>query len=405
MPGMPVIELLFLLLPLAAASGWWLARRERPRQRNRKPSPHPAFLRGLNYLLEEQPDKAIDIFLELVEVDGDTVETHLALGSLFRRRGEVDRAIRIHQNLIARKSLGPEQRGDALYELGQDYMRAGLLDRAECLFQELAGLGLHRRRALQSLRDIYEQERDWARCLEVGELLKPISDQPMAVAIAQYHCELAEEARRCGDAARAGNQLSLAREADPDCVRATMLEGRAALDEGDPERALGLFMHVAEQRASYVPEILPALIDALRRLGRDDVPAVLEELARRHSSSALMLSLSEVVAETRGSEAAMELLTTYLSGHADLAALERLLEMQMEEGSGMDGSARYRTGVALEVTRHLLARQPVYQCEHCGFEARSLHWQCPSCRCWGSVVPVQPEPIVGDDVLHDRRLA
>jgi len=400
-----MIELLFLLLPVAAASGWWMARRGLPRRRHRGSPPHPAFLRGLNYLVEEQPDKAIDMFLELVEVDSETVETHLALGSLFRRRGEVDRAIRIHQNLIARKNLSAEQRGDALFELGQDYMSAGLLDRAECLFQELVDLGLHHERALRSLREIYEQERDWTRCLEVAEQLEAIGDQPMSVAIAQYHCELAEEARRTGDASRARAQLTLARQADPDCVRATMLEGRAALEDGDPETALGLFMHVAEQRASYVPEILPALIDALRQLGRHDVPAVLEELARRHSSPPLILSLSDVVAQSRGREAAMDLLTQYLSRHADLAALERLLELQAEGRPETDGAARYRAGVALEVTRHLLARQPVYQCDHCGFEARSLHWQCPSCRCWGCVVPVQPEPIIGDEVLHERRLA
>lgn len=400
-----MIELLFLLLPLAAASGWWLARRDLPKQRSRRPHPHPTFLKGLNYLLEEQPDKAIDMFLDLVEVDSETVETHLALGSLFRRRGEVDRAIRIHQNLIARKTLDAEQRGDALFELGQDYMRAGLLDRAECLFQELVGLGLHRQRALQALREIYEQERDWAQCLDVTELLKPLSDQPMAVAISQYHCELAEEARRCGDAQRACEHLRLAREADPHCVRATMLEGCAALDDGDPQRALDLFMHVAEQRASYVPEILPELIDSLRRLGRDDVPAVLEEIAQRHSSPALMRSLSDVVAGTRGRDAAMDLLTVYLSRHADLAALERLLEFQAEEREQTDSAARYRAIVALDVTRHLLARQPVYQCDQCGFEARSLHWQCPSCRCWGCVVPVQPELIIGEEVLHERRLA
>lgn len=400
----PVIELLFLLLPIAAASGWWAARRGVPARRSRRNPPHPAFLRGLNYLVEEQPDQAIDMFLELVEVDGETVETHLALGSLFRRRGEVDRAIRIHQNLIARKNLAAEQRGDALFELGQDYMRAGLLDRAECLFQELVGLGLHRQRALQSLREIYEQERDWARCLEVAELLEPTSDPSIKVAIGQYHCELAEDARRCGDAARAMTQLSLARGADPDCVRATMLEGRAALEDGDPEHALALFMHVAEQRASYVPEILSELIDALRRLGREDVSTVLEDLAQRHSSPALTLSLCDVVAHSRGKEAAMELLTRYLSRHADLAALERLLELQALESQGQ-GSRGERTRVALDVTRHLLARQAVYRCDHCGFEARSLHWQCPSCRCWGCVVPVQPEPIVGEEVLRERRLA
>jgi lipopolysaccharide biosynthesis regulator YciM len=401
----PVIELLFLLLPVAAASGWWVARRATPVRRSRGSPPHPAFLRGLNYLVEEQPDKAIDMFLELVEVDGETVETHLALGSLFRRRGEVDRAIRIHQNLIARKNLAAEQRGDALFELGQDYMCAGLLDRAECLFQELVGLGLHRQRALQSLRELYEQERDWARCLEVAELLEPSSDASIKVAIGQYHCELAEDARRCGDAARAMAHLSLAREADPECVRATMLEGRAALEDGDPQHALALFMHVAEQRASYVPEILPELIDALRRLGRDDVPAVLEDLAQRHSSPALILSLGDVVAQSRGTEAAMDLLTRYLSRHADLAALERLLELQVEGPSQAQDLTIERMRVALDVTRHLLARQAVYRCDHCGFEARSLHWQCPSCRSWGSVVPVQPEPIVGEEVLHERRLA
>ena len=400
-----MIELLFLLLPVAAASGWWLARRRPPSRRQPAARPHPAFLRGLNYLLEEQPDKAIDVFLEWVEVDEETVETHLALGSLYRRRGEVDRAIRIHQNLVARKNLSVEQRGDALFELGQDYLSAGLLDRAECLFQELVEIGLHREHALRGLRDLYEQERDWARCLEVVEQLESLTGQSMSVAIAQYHCELAEEARRGGDAERAQAQLDLAREVHPECVRATMLEGRAALDDGDAERALALFMRVAEQHAPYVTEILPALIDALQRLGRHDVPAVLETLARRHSSPALILSLSEAVARNRGKAAAMDLLTDYLTRHADLAALERLLQLQSEDHPETDGVACHRARVALEVTRHLLARQPVYQCDHCGFQARSLHWQCPSCRNWGSVLPVQPDPIVGDEVLHERRLA
>ena len=196
---LPLIELLFLLLPVAAASGWWLARRDGSARRSPPEGSAPAFLRGLNYLLDEQPDKAIDVFLELAEVDGETVETHLALGSLFRRRGEVDRAIRLHQNLIARHNLSRDQRGLALFELGQDYMRAGLLDRAELLFQELVDLGLHRERALRGLLDIFQQERDWEKCLEMAERLKPFTDRPMFREMAQYHCELAEEARRRAD--------------------------------------------------------------------------------------------------------------------------------------------------------------------------------------------------------------
>lgn len=397
-----MIELLFLLLPVAAASGWWLARRDPGQRRTAIGAPHPAFLRGLSYLVEEQPDKAIDMFLALVQVDAETVETHLALGSLFRRRGEVDRAIRIHQNLISRKTLSLEQRGDALLELGRDYMSAGLLDRAESLFQELVELGLHDERALRSLREIYEQERDWPRCLLVAERLESLTGQSMSLAISQYHCELAEEARRLGDALGAGEQLALARRAHPECVRATMLEGHAALDGGDPGRALELFMQVAEQRPSYVPEILPALIEALRQLGREDVPAVLETLAQRHCSPALILTLSDALEQGQGPEAAMKLLTRYLSTFADLAALEHLLHLESEARITPDPAGRERARVALHVIRHLVTRQPVYQCDHCGFQARSLHWQCPSCRSWGSVIPVQPEPMTTGEPSRDR---
>jgi lipopolysaccharide biosynthesis regulator YciM len=388
-----MIELLFLLLPIAAASGWWVSRREMRAKFDRVGPAHPDFLRGLNYLLEEQPDKAIDMFLKLAEVDGETVETHLALGSLFRRRGEVDRAIRIHQNLVARKHLNSELRGDALCELGQDYMCAGLLDRAEVLFQELVELGLHRQRALHALRDIYQRERDWNKCLEVAERIKPLTDQSMAVEIAHYHCELAEDARRKQDWETARRQLILAQKVDPQCVRAAMLEGDAALEEGDPERAVALFLRVADRGANYVLEILPSLINALRQAGRDDVLGLLEGLARCHPSSPLLLSLADVMVDARGAEAALDLLTDYLSHYADLSVLERLLDLQSRGASARD---RRRAQVALAVARHLLARQPVYQCEHCGFQARSLHWQCPSCKRWGTVVPVQPEPITAE---------
>lgn len=392
----PMIELLFFLLPVAAASGWWLARREQRAKCDGLGSTHPDFLRGLNYLLEEQPDKAIDMFLKLAEVDGETVETHLALGSLFRRRGEVDRAIRIHQNLVARKNLTTERRSYALFELGQDYMRAGLLDRAEGLFQELVELDLHRQRALYALRDIYQQERDWNRCLEVVAQITVLTGQPMTVEIAHYHCELAEDAQRKGDAPMARQQLTQALQADPHCARAAILEGRAALDDDDPARAVELFLRLAERNAAYVPEILPALMTALDQLGRRDLRNLLDDLAQRHASAPLMLSLSEVVAREQSVEAAIDLLIDYLARYADLSVLERVLDLRIQD-AGTDEKGRRRARIAQGVAGHLLARQPVYQCEQCGFEARLLHWQCPSCKSWGTVVPVQPEPIVGGD--------
>jgi len=170
-----MLNLLWLLLPVAAASGWWVARHtELVSQARKKSSLTSDYFKGLNYLVNEQPDKAIEVFIRVVEVDSETIETHLALGSLFRRRGEVDRAIRIHQNLIARPSLNREQRTQALLELGQDYMNAGLLDRAESLFLELVELDAHTVRALQLLADIYEQEKDWQACLDIVEQLSPL---------------------------------------------------------------------------------------------------------------------------------------------------------------------------------------------------------------------------------------
>ena len=400
-----MMELLFLLLPVAAASGWWLARRDRLGKRGTTPVHGPAFLRGLNYLLDEQPDKAIDVFLELAQVDGETVETHLALGSLFRRRGEADRAIRIHQNLIARDNLNAEQRGYALFELGQDYMSAGLFDRAELLFQELAELGLQRERALRGLLDIYQQERDWVRCLEVAERLKPFSERLLEPEIAQYHCELAEEARRRADPAAAKRALERARNADPECVRAVIIAGQMALAEGDREAALELFLHVASQGARYVPEVLPGLMQALDELGRTDLIQVLESLAARQPSGPVVLALSDALLRERGPAAATATLTAYLAQHVDLAALERLLDLQYRQAAVDGGEAAYRAGVMHEVVRHQLARQPAYQCDHCGFSARAMHWQCPSCKRWGSVHPVLPECIPGSEVLHERRLA
>jgi len=397
--------LLFLLLPVAAASGWWLARRDlRPKART-APGADPDFFRGINYLLDEQPDKAIDVFLKLAAVDGETVETHLALGSLFRRRGEADRAIRIHQNLIARDNLSAEQRGYALFELGQDYMRAGLLDRAEILFQELAEIGLQRERALRGLLDIYQQERDWGRCLEVAERLKPFSERPLAAEIAQYQCELAEEARRRADPDAARRALARAQDVDPQCVRATIIEGQMALADGDREAALALFLRVADQGARYVPEVLPGLMQALEELGRTDLIAVLAGLAEREPSGPVVLALSEAQLRESGPAAAKATLTDYLARNVDLAALERLLDLQARAADALGAEAAYRAGVVHGVVRHLLTRQPVYQCDHCGFSARALHWQCPSCKRWGTVQPVQPERIPGDEVLRERRLA
>jgi lipopolysaccharide biosynthesis regulator YciM len=385
-----VIEWLFLLLPVAAASGWWAARRGSGGEGSAGSAPDPAYFRGLNYLLDEQPDKAIDVFLKLAEVDSETVETHLALGSLFRRRGEVDRAIRIHQSLVARPNLDKQQRASALYELGRDYMGAGLFDRAESLFGELVEMQMHRRRALEGLREIYQQEKDWLRCLEAAEHLELITGSSRGNERAQYHCELAEEALKAGDSAAAEARLREAQGADAQCVRAAMLQARMAMDRGEPARAAELYRGVAEQSPRYLPEILPGLLEACRRCGCADLLEELRGLYRAHPSPPLVLALADVLEREQGTGAAVDLLVEHVGRYADLAGVERLLELEERRRSEGDQAAHR---AVLGLVRQLRARQPEYQCEHCGFVARRLHWQCPSCKHWGSIHPVEPAPI------------
>jgi lipopolysaccharide biosynthesis regulator YciM len=386
-----LLEWLFLLLPVAAASGWWAAKRSAGGARE-SPARDPAFFRGLNYLLDEQPDKAIDVFLKLAEVDGETVETHLALGSLFRRRGEAERAIRIHQNLVARPSLSKEQRAFAVYELGRDYLRAGLFDRAESLFGELVDMKLHRRRALEGLREIYQQEKDWRRCLEVAEQLQAVTGGSLAVEIAQYHCELAEEALRAADQEAARRHLRGALRVYSSCVRATILQARMEMAAGNSEAAATLYRRVGEQGPQYLSEILPDLTEAYRLSGRSTLVEDLQRFYREHPTPPVLRALADTIEQTRGPGAAIAFLSDHLRRHADLAGLERLLELQAERRDG-DDHARAAQQSMLAAIRHVHARQPDYQCEHCGFAARQLHWQCPSCKHWGSIKPVQAEAI------------
>ncbi|MGB5833568.1 MAG: lipopolysaccharide assembly protein LapB [Thiohalocapsa sp.] len=399
----PLMELLFLLLPVAAASGWWIARRTSKPNSDHGSERAPTFFRGLNYLLNEQPDKAIDVFLKLAEMDSETVETHLALGSLFRRRGEVDRAIRIHQSLVARRSLSTSQRGFAQYELGRDYMLAGLFDRAESLFNELVEMELQQERALRGLIEIYQAEKEWPRCLAMAEKLQRISDEPLRTEIAQYHCEMAEECLRVGDTDRARAHLLDGQAVDANCIRASMLQAQMEMTAGDAETAALLYLRVAERGPRYLPAMLPGLLECWRRLGRQQVAGALETLFRAHPSPPLMLELSNAVEHEQGAQPALDFLKAYLREHADLAGAERLLELRLRLRGGQgsaDGDA-----TLLEVIRHLLALQAVYQCEHCGFEARALHWQCPSCKRWGSIKAIEPYPIADPAVLKQRRIA
>ena len=379
--------LLFLLLPLAALSGWWLGRRQGRARREEGGVMPGRYLKGLNYLLNEQPDKAIDLFIEMLDVDSDTVETHLALGSLFRQRGEVDRAIRIHQNLIARPTLSKEQRALALAELGQDYMRAGLLDRAETLFQELVESRPHRYTALCQLRDIYEQEKDWDKAIEVIRRLEQITGKGMRDIVAQYYCEKAEQAHRQGENATALKGIRRALSEDRQCVRASLLEGRIAGETGDWRGAVKAYLRVAEQDPDYLPEVVEPLSRAYRELGRmDEMASFLRRNLVEHGGISLMLALAERIRQDQGDAVAADFIKEYLKERPSVRGMDRLIELHL---ASTPEPIREKLQVLKDVTDQLIANKPVYKCQQCGFTGRTLHWHCPGCKSWNTVKPIQ----------------
>jgi len=381
------VGLFWLLLPVAAAVSWYLARRgSESRSGAQVHRLRTNYFRGLNYLLNEQPDKAIEVFLQIAEVDSDTVETHLALGNLFRRRGEVDRAIRVHQNLISRPALSAEQKTAALLELGEDYMRAGLLDRAETLFSDLVNIDARAPSALKHLISIYQQERDWHKAIDHARRLEHATGESQGRVIAQYYCELTEQARGRHDAESAGRYLAEAFGSEANSVRGRLIEGQMAIDAVEYEGALRAFERVVEHDMEFVPEILkPALrcYEKLSASGR--AREFLRQLSERYAGISPVLALAKLIEREDGDEAAVAYLTEQLRVKPSVRGLMALIDLNLKSAS--DGG-RENLLILKELTRKLVEGKAVYRCTRCGFGARAHHWQCPGCKSWGSVKPI-----------------
>jgi len=383
-------DLLWLLLPLAALSGWAVARLEQRRQSKKSLDLPAAYFRGLNFLLNEQPDKAIEVFVQVLEVNSDTVETHLALGNLFRRRGEVERAIRIHQNLIARPTLDKEQRTQALLELGQDYLKAGLFDRAENLFLELAELRLHAEPALMQLRYIYQQEKDWEKAIGATRRLARLSGKNFDPVIAQYHCEIAEAALARGGRGGAREALKAALVSDPACVRASILLGDIEALEGRHREAIAAWRRIEEQDSHYLGEVAERLASSFRALGDENgLYAYFHEALTRHGGTGLALTFAQIVREREGTEAAEKFVVDWLRRNPNVHGLHRLIEFNLEEASG---AAREDLNLLHGIIEELREQSLGYSCAKCGFRGKSLHWQCPGCNRWNTIRPVAEAP-------------
>ncbi len=381
---------MLLGIPFFFGLGWVAARVDINQLVSESRSLPRGYFKGLNFLLNDQPDKAIDAFIEIVKLDPETADLHFALGNLFRRRGETERAIRVHQNLLSRPDLPLEQKVHAQYELGMDYLKAGLLDRAEETFNQLVDTQ-YSVQARRSLLEIYQREKEWRRAIEAAAGLQESGAGSRQKEIAQFYCELAQDALVQMDTGGALALLDQALHTDRKSVRATILYGDALLAKGDIEGALLSWRRVEQQSVPHVALVAARLMDGYRKVGR---PQEGVNLLRSYLAEASSIDLIEVVfkavIELDGVDAAKQMVVEELRRNPTLLGLDKLLEARL-----MDAPAH--VWEELSMVKNLVQRYTQklarYQCSHCGFKARQFYWQCPGCSSWDSYPPRRSEEL------------
>lgn len=383
-----MINLWPLLLPAAAWSGWYLAHRSNLlKASNAVNYLSREYVLGLNYLLNEQTDKAVDLFIKLLEVDSETVETHLALGSLFRRRGEVDRAIRIHQNLIARPQLSLALRKEALMALGQDYMSAGVFDRAERIFLEVVELGGDlETRSLQGLLAIYQQEKSWDQGLEIIRKLEKASGARLNSQSAHYYCELASQALKSNTHDQAYQAVKEALQVDSSSVRASLLLAQLEIAAGRYKPAIAALKRIPEQDPEFLNEMIEPLVFCHRQLDiMDECIDYLEQTLMDHPRVSVIFVIGDYLRQEKSLDLAIDFVAAQLSRYPSIRGLNHLIDWHLDSVSG---KAQDKLRMLYDITSKLLENKPVYRCSHCGFSGKSLYWHCPSCKQWGKIKPI-----------------
>lgn len=372
---------LFLLL---AAAGWAMGRFGERDDEDAPPPLNIDYLKGLNFLLNEQTDQALEHFLRMVRVDDKTIETHFALGSLFRRRGEVDRAIRIHQNIVARPDVAPDQRDQALFSLAKDYLAAGLLDRAENLFARLSEGSRYQVQALESLCRIYEQEKEWGKAIDAGQRLEVLSGRSLALQIAHYYCERAEAAVAANDYAAAREFVKKAQSGRPRTLRGALTRAHIARDTGDNKLALKLYHRIIDENTYLIAEALPEIVAIYSREGAaTELEGALMALLAKHPDSSSLIAYTAIVNDLGGIPVIDNCVEQYMLNEPTLGEFVELQQLSQDDKETHDAVlAKIRRALS-----KLASTTPRYQCQECGFSSQRLLWQCPSCRNWETQRP------------------
>jgi lipopolysaccharide assembly protein B len=384
-------ELWWLLaLPLFFGLGWLAARIDIRHLISESRNLPRSYFKGLNFLLNEEPDRAIDAFVEVVKLDPETIELHFALGNLFRRRGEIERAIRMHTSLVNRPDLNDEQRLHALYELGQDHLKAGFLDRAEEAMKKLDGTS-YGARARVHLLEIYQLEKDWPRAIEIAQRIETESGESHQMALAQFHCELAVKALAQSQADEARAQVAAALKVNRKAVRAHMLLGDIEARAGAHEAAIDAWKKIESQDARFLALVAPRLIESHKALGRArQALTLLDDWLERYPSLDLLETAFALCLELDGVEAAQALARRELKRSPSILGVDKLLEAQV-----MSAPPEQQSDLQLmkSLVHQHSTKMSRYACENCGFKARQFFWRCPGCGGWETYPPRRAEEI------------
>ena len=378
---------LLLLVLLAIIIGWLLGRWQPFKKKSKQQQPDrfsESYARGLNYLLSDDSDSAIKIFTDLIEVNKETIEIHIALGNLFRSKGEVDRAIKVHQNLLARPNLTKKQRHMAISELASDYLKAGLLDRAEKLYREMIELKSNTREAYRRLLDLYITEKSWQEAVDCAQELYQKGESEAGVVLSQCLCEIGSSAIDSGNNRLARKSLDRALEVDTACVRASLLLIQLNLNTDRSADAKRIFQRLVRQN----PEYMGLYIEPAGNIFINKEPRVYQEFLQnqyqQHPSTRLAMALLEHYANNNEIEKARGFLSDILHQSPSFEAFDFALRFLKSNPDQLG-----ETWEALSIfLKTLQSRKSEFSCSRCGYESHAIQWLCPSCRNWSSMKPV-----------------
>lgn len=382
-----------LILPLFFTLGWIAARVDIKQLISESTTLPAAYFKGLNFLIGDQHNKAVEAFSEAIHANSDSLELHFALGSLFRRTGETDRAINMHLNLLDKKELTDNQKDAVKAELAQDYLKAGLFDRAEELFKNLKDKRYHQP-ALRALLEIYVREREWLQAIETATELERLSGIPFRTEIAQYHCELAMNAMIDQQQDQVRLHLANALDANKKCVRANVLLGDVEVQSGSHAAAISHWKHIEFQDPEYLGLVATKLLKSFAALDQSkEGIALLKNYLENYKLPSLMSALYEATITEEGADSAATLARNELIRKPSLQTLDQLLQARAMSDTNSNSKGYQDIQLMQQTVRNAIGNRAAYHCNQCGFRAKQYHWQCPACNAWESL-PAEPSDAI-----------